>query len=236
MRFPGLAKWTVRADGGFPSPPRNVNGQIYFSTRKTNPRVVTLHAIDAASGKVNWKFDAEAKLPDSDPVIAVRDMVMLGTDRGVFAVDRETGALRWSRIAKSNEMLGPVHTDGDLVYLINRSLDGNVHALHPATGEVKWSSSPGCCTLVGTVDRTVREIGAIQGNTIYATAPGFLYSLRRETGEVIWSFRVVNANHARPLIADGRVFISGAGLEIDLNKPTLGYFYAMDAATGRLRP
>ena len=233
----GLVKWVVRTKGGFPSPPRHIDGQIYFSTRKTSPGIVTLHAVDASSGEVKWRFDAVAHLPDSDPVIAVRDMVILGTDRGVFALQAKTGVLRWSRVVKSSEMFGPVYADDGLLYLTSQTLDGSVHALDPTTGEVKWSSSPGTGGLpFGIADRVVRKIAAVRGDTIYATGYGYLYSLQRETGQVLWSFRVTNGIHARPLIADGMVFISGAGLLYHLNKPTLGYFYAVDAATGKLRP
>jgi len=231
----GSLKWVVRAYSGFPSPPRHFGGLIFFSTSVVGGDVI-LHAVDASSGQVKWRYRAEAKRPDSDPVISVGDMIIVGTDRGVFALHRETGALRWSHVVGSGERLGHVHADERLLYLPNETRDGDLHALDPATGKVVWSSSPGGSSFFGRVDRVVRKIAAIQGETIYATGYGYLHSLQRETGQVIWSLRVINGVHARPLIAGGMVFISGAGLLYHLNKPTLGYFYAIDAATGKLRP
>lgn len=62
-----------------------------------------LHAVDAASGEVRWRFPTGAEIKSS-PVVA-DDLVLVGSyDEHFYAVDRTTGELRWKLQTE-----GPVH-------------------------------------------------------------------------------------------------------------------------------
>jgi outer membrane protein assembly factor BamB len=232
----GLEKWRFIADGGFASSPREADGRIFFSVQRHGSRFVILYSVDASSGKVIWQFDAESEFFESDPVIAVRDMVLVGTDRGLFALDRKTGLPRWSRLAENREIYGLFHADDRLLYLAIPNPDGKVLALDPETGEVKWSSSPGGSSPFGRGDRVVRKIDAILGDTIYATGYGYLYALHRDTGQEMWSIKVEWGIHGAPLIVAGMVYIPGITVIRAGYPPLVGSFFAIDAATGKLRP
>lgn len=62
-----------------------------------------LHAVDAATGDVRWRFATGAEIKSS-PVVA-DDLVLVGSyDEHFYAADRATGALRWKLQTE-----GPVH-------------------------------------------------------------------------------------------------------------------------------
>ena len=62
-----------------------------------------LHAVDAESGAVRWRFPTGAEIKSS-PVVA-DDLVLFGSyDEHFYAVDHETGKLRWKLRTE-----GPVH-------------------------------------------------------------------------------------------------------------------------------
>ena len=74
-----------------------------------------LHAVDAASGDVRWRFETGAEIKSS-PVVA-GDLVLIGSyDEYFYGVDRATGKVRWSLQTE-----GPVHAtpgrDGGLAWV-----------------------------------------------------------------------------------------------------------------------
>jgi outer membrane protein assembly factor BamB len=225
----GLAKWSLFTSMSDFSQPTKTNGLIFVSkTKGANQRNrATLLAVDASSGKVKWQIDAEGDPVGRRSPIALRDMVILGTERGLFAVDRETGTPRWNRVGGEGNY-GPTYADDSLIYFAFRKgstvdgTDGDLHALDPLTGKDRWSFSP------------ARQIVAVLGDSICVAAKGYLYSVHKETGKELWKIDARVRTAAIPLITSDTVFIPGMTQRYVGRAPHQGYFYAIDAKSGGL--
>jgi len=228
----GLAKWSLFTGMSDFSQPTKTNSLIFVSKKQDTYAVernrTTLLAVDASSGKVKWEIEAEGyPIGRRSSVIAVRDMVILGTARGLFAVDRETGAPRWNRVGGEGQY-GPVYADESLVYFafmkgsVVGGTDGVLYALDPVTGKDRWSFTPS------------RQIVAVLGDSICVAAKGYLYSVHKETGKELWKIDARVRTAATPLITSDTVFIPGMTQRYVGRAPHQGYFYAIDAKSGGL--
>ena len=148
-RVPADLKQAWRAViSGRLSPPVIAGGRVFVAAIDAH----TVHAIDAASGKVAWSYTAGARV-DSPPTI-YRGLALFGSADGyVYAVSAAEGKLAWRfRAAPADERIvaheqvesvWPVHgsvlvEDGVLYLTAGRSifLDGGIRMirLDPATG------------------------------------------------------------------------------------------------------
>ena len=96
-----------------------------------------LHALDGRSGEVLWKrdgfrFDYGFGLEFTrDPKF---DVLLVGCDLGLFAIDRKTGELEWENRVELG-VDGPT-CDGEQVFAA--SSDGSLYAFDLKTGEIRW--------------------------------------------------------------------------------------------------
>ena len=224
----GLAKWSLVTGTSDFSQPTKTRGLIFFSRKhETQKNGTTLRALDASSGKVKWQFDAEGDPIGRRAPIAVRDMIILGTERGLFAVDGETGAPRWNRVGGEGQY-GPAYADDGSIYFTVKKgstvdgTDGDLYALDPVTGKDRWSFRP------------ARQIVAVLGDSICVAAKGYLYSVQKETGKGLWKINAEIRSAAVPLIASDMVFIPGITQGYVGRAPDQGYFHAIDTKSGEL--
>lgn len=129
----GAVRWRLEAEGAFEEPAVAVADRFYV----TNGSV---HALDAATGDVAWRYTTGN---DEDKVFAVRaegDSLLAETWKGrLIALDLQSGAPRWE------QSLGQVHgTTGDARHLyvrVNRNDPAAawaVLALDRQTGAPVW--------------------------------------------------------------------------------------------------
>ena len=68
---------------------------------------------------------------------AVRDLVFVGLNRRVIALDRNTGNIQWEWKSPKGAGFVTLLVDGDRLIV---SVAGYVYCLDPATGEVVWNN------------------------------------------------------------------------------------------------
>ncbi|NOR66524.1 MAG: PQQ-binding-like beta-propeller repeat protein [Woeseiaceae bacterium] len=136
--------------GGKLTPPVAAHGQVLIASVETH----TVHALDQASGKENWRYSAEGRI-DSPPTIWQGRVYFGSADGWVYCLDALKGTLVWRFLAAPNsrqlvarrqlESVWPVHgsvlIENDTLYcLAGRSifLDGGIrfYQLNPETGKL----------------------------------------------------------------------------------------------------
>ena len=207
----------------------------------------SFYAVDAASGKLKWKFDTagekqfEAKglhgyyprtqtIPDmwdfflSSPAVN-EGLVYFGSgDGNLYALNAETGQLKWKFATQ-----GVVHSSpavaGGVVYF--GSWDSYLYALDAATGQEKWKFKTG-------EDRTnynqvgIQSSPAVDGGVVYfGCRDAHLYALDARTGQEKWNFDAHGTwINTSPAIYEGAAYVG-------LSVPAV--FGAVDIKTGQVR-
>ena len=147
----------------------------------------------------------------------------------------------WSEPGRSFNVLDfdcafhPVVTGGLLYY--GSSADDTVYALNAADGAIRWTFTAGA---------PVRHAPHVAGGRChFAADDGIAYCLDAKTGAVIWTFKPSHLN--RQVSGNGRLISrwpcrTGVVVLDDVVYLTAGmwptegtYFYALDAATGKVR-
>lgn len=133
-----------------------------------------VHAVDGATGVLQWKFSTKDVVPASRAVVG--DTVYVGSRDGrLYALDAANGRERWSLQAGLDPAIhnqvgfqsSPAVVDGT-VYVGCR--DGHVYAVDAATGRKKWDYPTSKSWVIGTP--------AVKNGTVYVgSADGTLYAI-----------------------------------------------------------
>ena len=142
-----------------------------------------LHALDIANGQSKWTFTASGRI-DSPPT-AYRGLCLFGAHDGyVYCLDAKTGKLAWKFRAAPVErrivafgsvesawpVAGSVLIQNDVAFVAaGRAPDADagieVHAIHPVSGQLLWSSRVEATTFRGIADYLVGgQDGVYLGN------------------------------------------------------------------------
>lgn len=114
----GKAKWVTRVDDRLSiNRPLPAKGLVFFSVEEDvlagvkNGKLVgakaTLYVVDAANGQTKWKFDALVQF-SSRSVVVAGNTIYFDTDKGLYALELETGHQLWSF---SKDELGTIFAD-----------------------------------------------------------------------------------------------------------------------------
>ncbi|HEY6542857.1 MAG TPA: PQQ-binding-like beta-propeller repeat protein [Ktedonobacteraceae bacterium] len=199
---------------GSPSPVY-ANGVIYMA----GPTGV-LVAYNATTGAVKWQFDPKTGFPDLstplvDPATGLVFFGVLGHQNPgapspFYAVDAQTGTLKWS-VLLPNNIFGEPNLAFSTIYT-GTSLNGTsgtIYALDEVSGKVNWSY-----TTVGGVWRSPAV--DISTHTVFASSgdPGFkIQALDAIIGAVKWQITVPNSSQdldpgSAMAVANGLVYFS----------------------------
>jgi outer membrane protein assembly factor BamB len=131
------------------------------------------------------------------PVIADGDVLYAaGVDRKVYAVDLNSGNIRWST-RLSGIVAGGVLASGDTLFVATSRPDGKVFALQRRTGKRIWRTSTG-------------PIGAplalVRGVLVAATQRGLLLGINPRTGQIAWRQRL-GTSRVAPTAAGENVLV-----------------------------
>ncbi len=187
--------------------------------------------------RVKWKLHTQGYVV-STPAVA-NGMVYVGsTDGNLYAVDRNSGALRWKYKTMSRVVSSPAVANG-LVYF--NSYDGYFYALNAHNGRLQWrfhtggehrfegthlhGSQPAAETMPDPFDVFLSSPTLSNGAVYFGSGDGNVYSLNAMTGALDWKFQTGNVVHASPAIASGTLYVGSWD----------SYFYALDATSGKER-
>lgn len=193
----GERRWTFETDGNagaLPSP--TVMGGTIFVPG--NIRDEKLYAVDSDAGTEKWRFPTGGDIGGSPAVIG--DTVFVVDDSvAVYAIDTESGELRWSRGFDTDLWRTSPVIDDEIMYL--GSWDGDVLALSIEDGAIHWRT---------TIDTPGFRIGGpvavAEGIVIAAGRAGTIAALDGDTGEALWKRRTGVYELTTPTVADGAVF------------------------------
>jgi len=213
---------------GFPGrsliefPPAVAFGKLYFANNDG-----VFFAVDAKTGKLDWRYNAE-RVQASSPTVFGRTVFHTflyrpkqrkqAQDGELIAFDADNGKIRWRKRLAPSESSPLVHRGR--VYVGDWS--GKVYAFHVATGRLLWTFQTG-----GEVKGALAASG---GRVFVGSYDHHLYSLNARTGKQLWRAgtqqRLGNRGrfYSTPAIAYGRVYVGA----------TDGKVYAFGAASGHL--
>jgi outer membrane protein assembly factor BamB len=177
-----------------------------------------LVALDAKTGKVRWKRTIGPS--ESSPVVA-NGLVYVGDwQNRVYAVDENTGKLRWT-FKTDGKVKGAVAISGRRLYV--GSYDGHVYALYARTGNLIWKAS-GQARLSGSGE-FYSTPAAAYGRVYIGSTDGKVYSFGADSGKLRWSQSTGGYVYGSPAVWRQRILIGSYS----------GKFFALDAATGDVK-
>ena len=186
--------------------------------KKKDPADGEVVALSVGLGVVRWRTRIGAS--ESSPML-MNDLVYVGDWLGkVYALDAETGAVRWS-FKTGGAIKGGVASDGRTVYI--GSYDGRVYAIDARSGRLRWRAS-GEPRLVG--HGTFYSTPAVAYARVYiGSTDGKVYSFGARTGKLRWARSTGGYVYGSPAVWRSLVLVGSYS----------HVFYAFDAATGRTR-
>lgn len=207
----------------------------------------TVYALNANNGKQIWIQQVEGEIVNHE---ISKDLVIIGTDTGVYGLNKETGSVKWyQNIGKAYSK--PVIVDNTVIISFS---NGDLYAFDLNTGSIKWKlelsysgeiseinqnkiciGSGNICYCINIKNKeilwefeTSGKITAapmIEKNSVYfGSWDGNVYSLDLSTGTLKWTFKTGWGIDTKPYISDGMVFVGSN----DNN------FYALDEKSGDL--
>jgi outer membrane protein assembly factor BamB len=240
-RADGTLRWKFPTRGAVSSSPAFANGVVFAGSADGR-----FYAVDAVTGKEKWNFKTAGErrftapgihggtprtemMPDpfdvflSSPVIADGTIYFGSGDNNVYALDAESGALRWT--FKTGNVVHASPTVSNGVVFIG-SWDRIMYAINAATGKELWRFQTGNDTVIYN-QIGIASSAAVAGGVVYfGCRDGHFYALDAKTGAQRWSHdNKMGWVIASPAVRNGVVYFASA----DGTR-----FKALDAATGAL--
>jgi len=209
------------------SSPLLYGGAVFFGSSDGN-----IYSLDAASGKLNWKFQT-GDVVHASPVLANGILYLGSWDTYFYALDAATGKEKWRfKTGDDPDMHNQVGiqssavvADG-LVYFGCR--DSNLYALDAATGAKKWTyNNKGSWVIASPV--------VSDGKLYFATSDsGMFRALDAKSGTEIFAMKFSGwPTFSSPAIAHGMLYVgshSGKLFAIDIASQKQAWEFATDGA------
>ncbi len=205
--------------------PIDVTGPAYYGGRVYVAEIGgALIALNAKTGKVDWKRNLHAHL-ESSPLI-VGKTLYIGTDSSqVLAIDTGDGHKIWEYKANASIKASPSFHEG-LIYVGN--YQSGMLALKAKTGKIVWRTN------------TMKEAGgkggfysspAIAfGHVFAARDDGVVFAFDRKSGKIDWSYATGGAVYGSPAVAK----VPGTPPTVYIGSEN-GTLFALHALTGKKR-
>lgn len=178
--------YVVGAEPVYPANPALEGGTVYLSEQG-------IVAFDLEHRQPLWSALTGEW---TDAPVALGDIVLVGSSRGLYALAAEDGRIRW-HLATRSRLFSPVVSDG-IAYA--GSEEGLLRAVEVATGELQWQRSfPGWV-----------YSPAVSGSQLVTGGQSHrLYALEAESGELRWE-RPLNQElvHHPVALEDGKVIVT----------------------------
>lgn len=205
----------------FHSSPLVDQGRIYVGSADG-----AVYAVEAASGKVAWRFDT-GDVVRSSPALDAGRLYVANFQGKVFCLDAAAGARIWEQTtavkgAPWRAVQATPAVDGGIVYLGSRSTF--LFAFEAATGKLLWKHSHDGSWVPSSaaVQDGVAYVGQSDGNRLTAIGAD---------GKVRWTLDTGNATFASPALSGGVLY---AATNDNYNLNGEGSLLAVEARTGRL--
>jgi len=236
----GRQVWKHATGGPAPSTPAVDGGSVYVCSYDGR-----LYAFNAQSGALKWKFATggerrfEAKgihglqpknqtIVDqfdvflSSPVVIEGTVYFGGGDGNLYAVDANSGELRWKFQTGDVVHSSPAYADGALYF---GSWDSRFYAVDAVTGKERWRFQAGEDPLIHNQVGFQSSAAVVNGVVYVGCRDSNLYALDAATGKEKWRFNnegswVITS----PAVKDGKVFFATSDSSL---------YRVVDAVTGK---
>jgi outer membrane protein assembly factor BamB len=175
-------------------------GALFFGSGDGN-----VYALDAASGKLNWKFQT-GDVVHASPAIAEGTVFVGGWDSYFYAIDAATGKEKWKfKTGEDREIFNQVGiqssaaiADG-IVYFGCR--DSNLYAVNARTGEKKWAyNNKGSWVITSPAVK--------DGKVYFATSDSALFhAVDAKNGAAVFSLKFTWPIFSSPAIAGDLLYL-----------------------------
>ena len=236
----GRQIWKRGTNGPVPATPAVAHGVVYVGSYDGK-----FYALDARTGAPRWKFSTggerqfEAKglngmqpknqtVPDpfdiylSSPVVVNATVYFGSGDGNLYAVDANSGELRWKFATGDVVHASPAYADG-VVYV--GSWDSYFYAVDAESGKEKWRFHGGEDPLIHNQVGFQSSPAVVDGVVYTGCRDSNLYAIDAATGKEKWHF---NNNGSwvitSPAVTQGKVFFATSDSSL---------YYVVDAATGK---
>jgi outer membrane protein assembly factor BamB len=194
-----------------------------------------LLALDRDTGALRWAFETRRYAvelgEDSSEHHGIHgtpavddEQVYIGDYSGwLYALDKETGALRWEQKLGGSIGASPVLFQGQIFMAVEfGDPDGKVFIVDAASGEIRWSSP-----YLGNHPHASVSLDTTRGLAYVGANNGRFFCYDYQTGEQRWTFDMVEGAEIKSTAAvgDGTVWITSWDYRL----------YALDAETGEER-
>jgi outer membrane protein assembly factor BamB len=191
-----------------------------------------LYCLDAISGNMIWQVKADDWIRSS-PVIDDKN-IHFATISGRIYIVNHKGKVQWDKKISEHAIYADLVGNGDELLITDCNL--MLYCLNNK-GKKLWEKSILCAFTNEQGERIFTDQlsggtfyqskpTAANGNLVFGTPSGFLYSVNADTGEENWKFEMGGAISVGAAIADGKVYAGQQGGE--------RFFYCLDAGTGEL--
>jgi len=194
-------------------------------------------AAPATAPKVVWKFKAGAPIFSSAAIVG-GIVYITSDDSFLYALDRETGAVKWKFETQGRIASSPAVADGSVYFA---SYDGGFYAVDAATGKLKWKfdtegerrfaapgihgNTPAQQVIPDAWDFYQSSPVVARGRVYFGSGDGNVYAIDAATGGLRWKFHTGDVVHSSPAIADDTLYIGSFDT----------WLYAIDADRGTER-
>lgn len=213
----GQIYWTFESDEKIQAPPLVTGSRAVFATR------TTLWVLDAASGRLLWKFQRGVSgwPTTGSPAIAGNIVyVGLGSGTQLSALNLLDGHLLWSFDTGDRITSAPL-VEGGMVYVA--TWHGSIFALDRNIGVQRWSYSLNAKQKQSVVDGIAGSLALAAGRLYVGDYRGQILCLDAQQGKVVWRYATGAQVLATPIVVAGFVYVGSSD----------GYFYALDTHMGR---
>lgn len=210
-------RWIYTARAGIGQAAPLVDGNsVYISVNDSTINKLSMDlATPSDPPRLIWSFHVR-RWQFSPPALADGIAYTVAGFNGLFALDSETGALRWRTKPAFNPTSPPTLADSRIY--VAGAVD-SAYALDSADGTILWQSP---------VEGAVYSRMPLVNGVVYVSSLGkAVFALDARTGRQRWRFATAGQVYSSPTVdpALGMVYIGGSD----------SYLYALDAATGALR-
>lgn len=236
----GHQLWKYPTKGAVASTPAVANGTLYALSFDGD-----LYALNAATGATKWKFATEGErrfeakgihgmqpknqtIADpfdfylSSPVVEQNVVYFGSSDGNLYAVDAESGELKWK--FKTGDVIhaSPAYANG-LVYV--GSWDSYFYAVDAKTGQEKWRFHGGEDPLVHNQVGFQSSAAVVDGVVYTGCRDSNVYALDAATGKEKWRcFNELSWVNSTPAVSNGKVYFATCDSTL---------FKIVDVATGK---
>jgi outer membrane protein assembly factor BamB len=236
----GRQIWKRGTGGPVPCTPAVANGIVYAGSYDGK-----FYALDAKTGGIKWKFKTggerrfEAKglhglqpknqtIADpfdvflSSPVVAQGRVYFGSGDGNLYALDANSGELRWKFQTGDVVHSSPAFADGVLYF---GSWDSLFYAVDAATGKEKWRFQARKDDLIHNQVGFQSSPAVVDGVVYTGCRDAHLYALDAATGKEKWNFNTeLSWVISSPAVHEGKVFFATSDSTL---------YHVLEAATGK---